>query len=132
MHAASKRQYTAAGGEVQVIWGGFTSDGRWNRPTDTRIGKASAVLRELYPSVVTKRFKKLFQTPQSCRLNRSLFRSSPILTYDHESWVLTERMLSEVKGQRWDFFEEFTVCHFVPKCAAVKFTNPDCRVTLLL
>jgi len=32
----------------------FTSDGRQNREIDTRIGKANAVLCELYRSVVTK------------------------------------------------------------------------------
>ena len=33
----------------------FASDGRWSEEIDTRIGKANAVLRELYRSVVTKR-----------------------------------------------------------------------------
>jgi len=33
----------------------FTSDGRRNRGIDTRIGKANAVLRDLYRFVVTKR-----------------------------------------------------------------------------
>jgi len=32
----------------------FTSGGRWNKEIDTRIGKANALLRELYRSVVTK------------------------------------------------------------------------------
>jgi len=46
------------------------------RGDDTRIGKANAVLRELYRSVVTKRS---FETPQNCQfLNRSLFRSLPM------------------------------------------------------
>jgi len=33
----------------------ITSDGSRNKGIDTRIGKANAVLRELYCSVVTKR-----------------------------------------------------------------------------
>jgi len=33
----------------------FTSDGRRNKELDTRVGKANAVLRELYCPVVTKR-----------------------------------------------------------------------------
>jgi len=33
----------------------FKSDGKRNKKIDTRIGKANAVLRELYRSVVTKR-----------------------------------------------------------------------------
>jgi len=32
----------------------FASDGRWSEEIETRIGKANAVLRELYRSVVTK------------------------------------------------------------------------------
>ena len=38
--AASERQYTAAGGEVQVPRGGFTNDSRLNEEIDSRIGKA--------------------------------------------------------------------------------------------
>ena len=51
----------------------FTSDGYRNKWNDTRIGKANAVLRELYCSVVAKREI----STQSFRfLNLSLFRSS--------------------------------------------------------
>jgi len=32
----------------------FTSDERWNKETDTRIGKVNAVLRDLYRSLVKK------------------------------------------------------------------------------
>jgi len=39
------------------------SDGKQNKETDTRIGEANAVLRELYSSVLTK---PELQTPQSC------------------------------------------------------------------
>jgi len=56
----SERQFTAAGGVVQVPRGGiyewWKADPQEN---DTRIGKANAVLRELYRSMA-------FQTPQSC------------------------------------------------------------------
>ena len=54
---AIERQCTAVGGEIQVLRGGslFTSDRRWSEDIDTRIGKANAVLLELYRSVVTKR-----------------------------------------------------------------------------
>ena len=72
----------------------FTSDGRRNKEIDTRIGKANAVLRAIYRSVVTN---GSFQTPQSRQfLNRSLF--FPIFTCGHESsWVMTERILSQVQ-----------------------------------
>ena len=49
VYAASERQYTAAGGEVQVPSGGIYEWRKAERQEiDTRIGKANAVLRELY------------------------------------------------------------------------------------
>jgi len=54
----------------------FMSDGKQNKETDTRIGEANAVLRELYSCALTK---PELQTPQSCYFwNRSMFRSSPM------------------------------------------------------
>jgi len=55
VHAASKRQYTAEGGEIQVSWAWtvFTSDRRRNRGLIHRL--ANAVLHEPYRSVFTKR-----------------------------------------------------------------------------
>ena len=54
---------------------------------DTRIGKADAVLCELYRSVATKR-----ELSNTAKL--SVFESIflPILTYGHESWVMTKRI----------------------------------------
>jgi len=64
----------------------FTSDGNRNKGIDTLIGKANAVLRELYCSEVTKRE---FQRAQSFQfLNRSLFRSSPVIM--NVTWRLKE------------------------------------------
>ena len=103
MYAASEQQYTAAGKEIQVPKGGIyvTSDGRWSEEVDTRIGKANAVLRELYRSVVTKR--ELSNTAEL-----SVFKSVyvPILTYGHESWLLTDKILTEVQAATWAFCEE--------------------------
>ena len=48
----------------------------------------------------------------------------PVLTYGCESWVMTERMLSPVQAVRMRLWKEFTVWHFVTKCAAVKFVKP--------
>ena len=57
----------------------FTSDGRQDNKLDTRIGKASAVIRQLCQSVVLKR--KL-----CTKAKLSVFKSVfvPILTYGHE------------------------------------------------
>jgi len=56
----------------------FTSDRSRNKGIDTWTDKTNAVLRELYCSVVTK---GRFRRPQSIQfLNRSLFRSWPVVT----------------------------------------------------
>jgi len=49
------RQYTQQVETFKYLRVVFTCDGRRSQEVDTRIGKANAVLRELYRSVVTKR-----------------------------------------------------------------------------
>jgi len=61
-----------------------TSEGRRNREIDTRIVKASAVLRELYRSVVTKQ-----ELSNTAKLSVSKSALVPILTYGLESRVMT-------------------------------------------
>ena len=58
----------------------FTRDGRQNEELDTRIGKASAVMRHLQYSVVMKR-------ELSIKAKLSIFKAVlvPILTYGYES-----------------------------------------------
>jgi len=62
---------------------------------DTRIGKANAVLREIYRSVTTNR-----ELSNTTKL--SVFKSIfvPILTYGHESRVMTERILTQVQARK--------------------------------
>jgi len=45
VYSARERKYFAAGGDVQVPWVVFTSDGSRNKGIDTQISKANAVLR---------------------------------------------------------------------------------------
>ena len=75
-----------------------TSDGRQDEELDTRIGKASAVMRALHYSVVMKR-------ELSKKAKLSIFKAVfvPILTYGHESWVMTERMRSIVQASEMRF-----------------------------
>ena len=70
----------------------FTRDGSQDEELDTRIGKASAVMRALHYSVVMKR-------ELSKKVKLSIFKAVfvPILTYGHESWVMTERVRSQVQ-----------------------------------
>ena len=66
----------------------------------TEIAKANAVLRELYRSVVTKR-----EVPNTAKL--SVFKSVfvPIFTYDPESWVMTEIILSQGQAAEMGFLK---------------------------
>ena len=60
---------------------------------DTRIGKASAVTRQLYRSVVLKQ-------EMCAKAELFVFRSVfvPILTYGYECWVMTERVKFRVQA----------------------------------
>ena len=95
-----------------------TSDERKNKEIDARIGKEDAVLRELYRSVFTKQ-----ELSNTAKL--SAFKSVfvPIITYGHESWVMTEEHCTKYKRQRSDFCEEFTPWRFATKCAVVNFVK---------
>ena len=76
----------------------FTSDGRQDKELDTQIGKASAVMQALHYSVVMK--------PElSKKAKLSVFEAVfvPILTYGHESWVMTKRMRSQVQASEMRF-----------------------------
>jgi len=84
----------------------FTNNGWRNKEIDTRIGKANAVVHELYRLVITK--SELSDTAKP-----SVFKSVfvPILTYGHESWGMNERTLchSQVQAAELGFCEESTV-----------------------
>jgi len=69
------------------------SDRRQYKKIDTRIGKANAVLHELYRSVVTK-----WEHSNTAKL--AVFKSifAPFFTYSHESWTLIERIPYQVQA----------------------------------
>jgi len=63
-----------------------------------------------------------FQTRQSSQfLNRSLFRSSPMVM---SLGLRPKECYQKYKRQRWDFCEEFRAWHFEPKCTYVEFVKP--------
>ena len=76
----------------------FSRDGSQDGEIDRRIGAASAVLRTLYRSVVTK-------TELSLRTKLAVFKSvyRPTLTYGHECWVVTERVRSRIQAAEMRF-----------------------------
>ena len=102
--------------KYQVV---FTSDGSRNKEIDTRIGKANAVLCELYCSLVTK--WELSKTAKLSVLNGSLVRSSPV-NMNHR-WRLKE-YCQKNKQQRRDICDEFSVWHFVRKSTGLKSVKP--------
>jgi len=76
----------------------FTSDRRQNNEVNTGIGKANAVLRELYRSLVTKR-----ELSNTAKLSVFISVFVRILVYDHESWVMTKRVLSQAQATEMRF-----------------------------
>ena len=71
----------------------YTSDGRQDEKFDIRIVKTSAIMRVLCYSVVMK--GELSKKTKALSFQNSFV---PILTYGHESWVMTERVRSQVQA----------------------------------
>ena len=79
----------------------FTSDGRQDEELDVRLGKATALMRALHHSAVIKR-------ELSRKAKLSVFKSIfiPILTYGHESWVMAEKVRSQMQTSEMKFLEK--------------------------
>ena len=88
MFSASWRWIIEAGREVQVSWGCINEWWKIIRRIGCWSGKASAVILALHYSVVLKRELSMF---------KSIF--VPIITYSHESSVITERVRSQVRNE---------------------------------
>ena len=102
MRITSEWSDTVAGIEKFKYLGvAFTSDGRQDEELDTRIGKASAVMKALHRSVAMKR-------ELSKKAKLSVFKTVfvPILTYGHESLVMTERVRSQVQASEMEFLRK--------------------------
>ena len=96
----------------------FTSDRRQDDKLDTRIDKASAVMRALHYSVVMKR-------ELSNQAKLSLFKAVfvPISTYGHESWVMTERVRSQMQASEMRFYKKPKKLHCLMRCVAQRFED---------
>ena len=96
----------------------FTSDGMQDEELDTKIGKASAVMRALHYSIGMKR-------ELSKKVKLSIFKTVfvSILTDGHESWVMTEKVRSQVQASEGSFSEESKELHCLTRCVAVRFRN---------
>ena len=97
----------------------FTSDGRQDEELNTRIGKASAVMRALYYSVVMKR-------ELSKKAKLSLFRTGfvPILTYGRESWVMIKRVRSQVQASEMSFLRRIEGVTLFNKVSSSEIQKP--------
>ena len=88
----------------------FSNDARQDNKLDTRIGKASAVMRQLYQLVVL--IRELFTNAKL-----SVFKSFfvPILTYGHEFWAVTKRVKSRVQTAEMGFLQKVRVLSLLEK-----------------
>ena len=106
----------------------FTSDGRQDEELDIRIGKASsAVMRALHYSVIMKR--ELSKKPK-LSIFKTVFVS--ILTYGHESWVMTKRMRSQVQASEMRFLRRIDGVTLFNKTRSSEIRKPfDIELLLL-
>ena len=79
----------------------FTSDGRQDEELNTPVGKASAAMQALHYSVAIKQ-------ELSKKAKLSIFKAVlvPILTYGHESWVMTKTVRSQVQASEIRFLQK--------------------------
>ena len=82
-----------------------TSDERQDEKLDTRIGKASAVLRALHMKSHETRF--VMKRDLSKNANLSIFKTVfvPVLIYGHKFWVMIERVRSQVQASKISFLQ---------------------------
>ena len=79
----------------------FMSDGRQDEELDTQISKASAVMQALP-------FSALFcchETRKNYQFSKQ-FLSPFLLIHGHESWVITERVRSQVQASEMRFLKK--------------------------
>ena len=92
----------------------FSSDSRQDK-LGACIAKASAVMRQLYRSVVLKR-------DLCTKAKLSVFKTVfvPILTYGHECWVMTKRVRSRVQAAEICFYEKSEVYPYLTRLKATR------------
>ena len=76
----------------------FACDGKWDTEINIRIGKAGAVMRALYRTIVTK---KVLNRRAKLAVFKAIY--VPTLIYGYESWVMTERIRSQVQAAEMRF-----------------------------
>ena len=79
----------------------FTSGRRQDEELDTGMGKANAVMRALHYSVIMKRE---FSKKVKLSIFKAIFVS--ILTYGHKSWLMTDRVRSQLQASKMRFLQK--------------------------
>jgi len=117
--SASERNYTAAGGDIQVPYGGIDE---W-RKSEQRLIHGLVKQMQFCANFIDPWLRNgSFQRPRCFQfLNRSLFRSSPVVM--NHRWRLRE-YCEKNKRQGWDICEEFSVWHFVTNSTGLKSVKP--------
>jgi len=119
LFSASKRKYTAAGGDDQVLWGGIHE---WRKSGTERYTLLLKQTQFCMSFTAPWRRNGSFQRTQSIQfLNWSLFRSSPAVM--NFRWRLKEYCRKN-KRHRWDICKEFSVWHFATKSTGPKSVKP--------
>ena len=77
------------------------SDGRQDEELVIQKGKASAVMQALHYSVLIK-----LELSKKAKLSIFIAVFVPILIYDYESWVMTERLRSQVQASEMRFLRK--------------------------
>ena len=95
----------------------FTSDERQDKALDTRISKTSVVMLRLHFLVVVKQ-----EFSEKAKL--SIFKSfCPILTYGHESRVMTERVGLQMQAFEIRLIGRWKELHYLRRSVALRFEN---------
>ena len=96
----------------------LTSDGRKDEELVVRSGKPSALMRALHYSVV------LVREP-SRKAKFSLFKSIfvHILTYGHKSWVMTERVRSQMQASEIRYLRKLKVVRYLTNFITLRLEN---------
>ena len=120
VYSSSERKYLVAGGDLQGRWGWYS---RVTEVGTNRLKHGLVKQTQFFVSFIAPWWRNgSFQRTQSFQfLNRSLFRSSPVVI--NLRWRLKE-YCQKNKRQRWDICEEFSVWHFVTKNTGLKSVKP--------
>ena len=96
-----RNKYTSS----SILGGAFTSDERQDEKLDIHIGKAIAIKRDLYYSVVVRRELSKKSNALNFRNSRCPF-SPTVSLYGHETSVMIKKVRSQVHASKIRFLQK--------------------------